>query len=37
VINASCCTTNDDVSHQVDETHSHLQPVVVLETLDLTR
>jgi len=29
----SCCTRNDEV----DETHSHIQPVVVLETLSLTR
>jgi len=36
-MNASCCTTNDAVSDQVDETHSHMQPVVALETLDWTR
>jgi len=35
VITASCCTTNDAVSDQVDETQSHMQPVVVLETLNL--
>jgi len=37
VINASCCTTNDAVSDQVDETQSHMQPVVALEMLNLTR
>jgi len=37
VINASCCTTNDVVSDQVDETQSHMQPVVAVETLNLTR
>ena len=33
MISASCCTTNDEV----DETHSYMKPVVVLETLNLTR
>jgi len=31
MVHASCCTTNDEV----DETHSHVKPVVVLETLNL--
>ena len=35
MINASCCTTNDAVTDQVDE--SHMKPVVVLEALNLTR
>ena len=35
--NDICCATNDAESHQTDETHSHMQPVVVLETLNLTR
>ena len=30
-MNASCCTASDEV----DETHSHMKPVVVLETLNL--
>jgi len=30
---ASCSITNDEV----DETHSHMKPVVVLETLNLDR
>jgi len=37
VINASCCTTTDAVSDQVDETQSHMQPVVAVEMLNLTR
>jgi len=37
VINASCCTTNDAVSDQVDETQSHMQPVGAVEMLNLTR
>jgi len=39
VINASCCTTNDAVSDQVDETQSHRKPVVALESerLNVTR
>jgi len=28
---------NDDVPAEVDETHSHMDPVVVLETLDLAQ
>ena len=31
MMSASCCMTNDEV----DETHSHMNPVVVLETLNL--
>ena len=31
MMSASCCTTNDEV----DETHSHMKPVVVLEALNL--
>ena len=28
---------NDAVPAEVDETHNHMKPVVVLETLDLAR
>ena len=31
MISASCCTTNDEV----DETHGHMKPVDVPETLNL--
>ena len=36
-MNASHHTTNDTSPDQVDETQSHMQPVVILETLDLNR
>jgi len=32
-----CSVKNDAVSAEVNETQSHMQPVVVLETLDLAR
>jgi len=32
-----CSVKNDAVPTEVDETQSHMQPVVVLETLDLAR
>jgi len=32
------CSVNNDTLHaEVDETHSHIKPVVVLETLNLAR
>jgi len=35
-MNASCCTTDDAEHDEVDETHIHMKPVVVLERLSLT-
>jgi len=32
-----CSVNNDAVPAEVDETQSHMKPVVVLETLDLAR
>jgi len=32
-----CSVNNDAVPAEVDETHSHMKPVVVLEMLDLAR
>jgi len=32
-----CCVSSDAVPAEVDETHSHMKPVVALETLDLAR
>ena len=32
-----CYMENDAVPAEVDETHSHMDPVVVLETLDLAQ
>jgi len=32
-----CSVKNDAVPAEVDERHSHMEPVVVLETLDLAQ
>jgi len=32
-----CSVTNDAVSAEVDETLSHMKPVVVLETINVAR
>ena len=32
-----CSVNNHAVPAEVDDTHSHMKPVVILETLDLAR